>query len=286
MPIHPLAGNFQGAVSAARTVGTAELIELTGNAQATVGCYGPVASLPEAFYLIAMQREGRCSLCQSGRTALLAPGDATVYASGLPYQQTAHTDFRQTVLMLPAAPLRLACPAIDQQIASTINGQFTHLLATMADSHFSMRYDELPRQVARHASNALQDTVAACVLAASRLAEPRHSQISQYHLNRIRQYALANLGNAELSVASVAAALDISVAHLHRLFSEEKQTFSHWLWEMRLEACHAALRDEDNARQSISQIAFRYGFNQAAHFSRAFRARYGMTASAWRSGQG
>ena len=286
MPTPSSAGNLQGAVSEVRTIGTARLIELTGNAQVTADCHAPVHRSQEEFYLIAMQREGRCSLRQSGRTALLAPGDVTVYASALPCQQTALSDFRQTVLMLPAAPLRLACPAIDHRTASTINGKLAHLLVTMADSHFAMRYDELPRQVAKHASNALQDTVAACVLAAAGTTEGQHSRIGRYHLNRIRQYALAHLGEAELSVASVAAALDISVAHLHRLFSEEKQTFSTWLWEMRLESCHAALRDEEHARQSISQIAYHYGFNQAAHFSRAFRARYGMTASAWRSGRG
>lgn len=52
---------------------------------------------------------------------------------------------------------------------------------------------------------------------------------------------------------------------------------------MRLQACHAALRQPALSRRSISAIAFEHGFIHATHFSRAFRARFGMTASAWRN---
>jgi AraC-like DNA-binding protein len=37
-----------------------------------------------------------------------------------------------------------------------------------------------------------------------------------------------------------------------------------------------------SSSQSISDICFRWGFNDAAHFSRSFRADYGMTPRAFR----
>jgi AraC-like DNA-binding protein len=266
-----------------RAVGAAQLIEVKGRAQRLE----LRQQSSEGFYLVAMQREGNGSMRQSGRTALLRPGDAAIYAGALPCQHDLHSDFRITMLMLPAAPLRLACPGIDGRTASTISGQLrmVHLLAVMADNHFNTPYEELPKQVAAHAEHALRDTVAACVAASGAMASSR-SGLEQYHLSRIREYALANLGDTELSVASVAAALGFSAAHLHRLFSDEAQTFSNWLWEMRLEACHAALREPAHAGRAISEIAYSYGFSQAAHFSRAYRARFGTTASAWRKGHG
>jgi AraC-like DNA-binding protein len=39
------------------------------------------------------------------------------------------------------------------------------------------------------------------------------------------------------------------------------------------------------AHLSISEICFRWGFNDAAHFSRAFREQFATTPRAWRSSQ-
>jgi AraC-like DNA-binding protein len=153
----------------------------------------------------------------------------------------------------------------------------------MADSHFHAQ-QELPPPIASHAAHALIATVAGCLLALQQQAPIERSKLSQYHLRRIREYALANLGDTELSVARVGAALGLSAAHIHRLFANETQTFSTWLWETRLRACQQALRLPSTARMSISDLAFQHGFIHATHFSRAFRTHFGVTASAWRKG--
>jgi AraC-like DNA-binding protein len=47
----------------------------------------------------------------------------------------------------------------------------------------------------------------------------------------------------------------------------------------------ASRRDLANPRlleQSVSDIAFSWGFNNAAHFSRSFRDEYRMTPREWR----
>ena len=106
----------------------------------------------------------------------------------------------------------------------------------------------------------------------------------RYHLDRIRQCALERMDDSELTVAKVGAALGVSAAHIHRLFKAESQTFMAWLWESRLDACHRALRKPELADRSIASIALQHGFAHATHFSRAFRARYGITASSWRIG--
>ncbi|MBL8942370.1 MAG: helix-turn-helix domain-containing protein [Myxococcales bacterium] len=45
----------------------------------------------------------------------------------------------------------------------------------------------------------------------------------------------------------------------------------------RLDRCRAQLLDPAHAHRSISEIAFALGFTSAAHFSRAFRARFGRS---------
>ena len=86
-----------------------------------------------------------------------------------------------------------------------------------------------------------------------------------------------------LSVGSVAQAVGLSVAHLHRLFRQcEEQPLAHYVWAERLEACKRLLADPAAAGRSVSEIAFGLGFNDAAHFSRAFRARFGASPREWR----
>jgi AraC-like DNA-binding protein len=49
-----------------------------------------------------------------------------------------------------------------------------------------------------------------------------------------------------------------------------------------LERARAAIECSQATGQSITQIAYDWGFKDPAHFSRAFRARYGETPSASR----
>jgi len=44
-----------------------------------------------------------------------------------------------------------------------------------------------------------------------------------------------------------------------------------------LDAARRDLCDPGLAASSVSRIAFSWGFNDAAHFSRAFRARFGCS---------
>jgi AraC-like DNA-binding protein len=74
----------------------------------------------------------------------------------------------------------------------------------------------------------------------------------------------------------------MSVGHLHRLFKTEPLSPSQYLWSRRLEACSRELLDPRRAKVSVAEIAFKWGFNDAAHFSRAFRDRFNCSPREWR----
>jgi AraC family transcriptional activator of tynA and feaB len=90
------------------------------------------------------------------------------------------------------------------------------------------------------------------------------------------------LGNPELSPEMVATRFGISVRTLHSRFEQFDQTFSRWVLEGRLNGIAEALRDPNQLAFSISEIAYRWGFNNLSHFTRSFRARFGMTPGQWR----
>ena len=110
----------------------------------------------------------------------------------------------------------------------------------------------------------------------------------EYELQHARQSALfrrilefmeSNYTDCELTPEKVAAANGISVRYLHSLFNQAGITVSKWIWERRLKACRQDLLDPNMGHMRVSQIAFHRGFNDPAHFSRAFKSRFDITPS-------
>jgi AraC-like DNA-binding protein len=106
----------------------------------------------------------------------------------------------------------------------------------------------------------------------------------ELQMEALLAFCRQNLGDADLSPQQAADHLGISVRTLHSRFHQIGQTFGHWLLDNRLEGCGAALRDLKQRALNISEIAYRWGFNDLSYFNKAFRARYDMTPGEWRQG--
>jgi AraC-like DNA-binding protein len=110
------------------------------------------------------------------------------------------------------------------------------------------------------------------------------SHLTAYHREQIKACARARLRDPHLTVASVAAQLRVSPSTLHRAWAGEACSIAEWIWAQRLDAARRDLCDPGMGARSVSEIAFSWGFNDAAHFSRAFRARFACSARELRSG--
>jgi AraC-like DNA-binding protein len=108
--------------------------------------------------------------------------------------------------------------------------------------------------------------------------QPSVSQLTRYHREQIKAHVAARLRDPGLSVAGIAAALHMSSSTLHRSWAGEACSLADWIRAQRLDAVRRELCDPGQAGRSVSDIAFGWGFNDAAHFSRAFRARFGCSA--------
>ncbi|MFT4089963.1 MAG: helix-turn-helix domain-containing protein [Asticcacaulis sp.] len=102
------------------------------------------------------------------------------------------------------------------------------------------------------------------------------------HLRRVCQKIETMLHDPDLTLTRVAEAHGISARYLQKLFSDSQLTFSGYVRLRRLERCHADLISPVYSQLSISEICFRWGFNEAAHFSRSFRERYHVSPRAHR----
>ncbi|WP_066823532.1 helix-turn-helix domain-containing protein [Sphingomonas mali] len=90
----------------------------------------------------------------------------------------------------------------------------------------------------------------------------------------------AHLGSGNLTVTHLCRDLDLSRTSLHRLFDDDGGVRA-YIRNRRLEAVHHALT-RPGSDDAIQDLADRFGFSDAAHLSRAFRARYGISPSVYR----
>ena len=97
--------------------------------------------------------------------------------------------------------------------------------------------------------------------------------------DQIFDYLEINFRNSDIKPQRIAKEFSISVRYLHSLVSATGTTLSKWLWERRLLASYEALQNHRFQGKKIIEVAFDFGFSDAAHFSRAFKTRFGLTPS-------
>lgn len=86
--------------------------------------------------------------------------------------------------------------------------------------------------------------------------------------------------DGELSLAAIAAAAHFSPYHFHRVFTGMTgETVGACLRRLRLERAATRLC---YGEKSVTEVALEAGFDSPEAFTRAFRAAYAMTPSAWR----
>jgi AraC family transcriptional activator of tynA and feaB len=90
--------------------------------------------------------------------------------------------------------------------------------------------------------------------------------------NSIVKYIEVNVANPALSADMVARHFGISTRYLHKAFELGDHTFAETVLARRLDRCARDLVQV--AGQSISEIAFKWGFNEISHFNHAFRRRF------------
>jgi AraC-like DNA-binding protein len=108
--------------------------------------------------------------------------------------------------------------------------------------------------------------------------EPGHSH-GQQLVERMRDY-LQEHYSRPVQLGDLAAALNLNAAYVSSLFSRMTGvTFHHYLEELRLAAAKDLLRNPVNR---VREVAYATGYTSPNHFHDVFKARVGMTPSAWR----
>ncbi|MDQ0543270.1 AraC-like DNA-binding protein [Methylobacterium brachiatum] len=101
-------------------------------------------------------------------------------------------------------------------------------------------------------------------------------------VQRAKAYIEANLGDPTLDPSQLAIAMGVSLRRLQQLFREQNRNISDWIWKRRLETAALRLADSSHLHLPIGVLAYGCGFISQSHFSRCFKARYGMAPREYR----
>jgi AraC-like DNA-binding protein len=241
------------------------------------------------IYVLALTLCGGLTFQHGGRTVTTRVGDLTLFDSSRPFTavrdgnapsltETLNLQVPKSLIPLPPdavaslAGTRLSEGAgIDRVTAATLATMNTEMAAVTpgdATRLGTIATDLFAAVVAHHLDRQTSlppDTRATALL----------SNIEMF----IRQH----LSDARLTPEVIAAAHFISVRKLHRLFEHRDITVAAYIRSERLENCRRDLAAPAPNRRPVHAIAARWGFTCPAHFSRTFRAAYGLTPSEYRN---
>lgn len=119
----------------------------------------------------------------------------------------------------------------------------------------------------------------ACWVPLKKTAESARGRVT---IEDVQAYISRHLSDVELTPASIASALGVSVRYLHKIMRHSGQTLCRHILDMRLEKSRSFLVHPILRQETVTDIALRSGFNSMTHFSRVFRERYGVSPSQFR----
>jgi AraC-like DNA-binding protein len=212
------------------------------------------------------------------------PGDFYITSSEWQFQATVRDSFSASGLTIPQevlSPLlaggRLDCPV--RVPAGSPLGALLGVAFDAASTQVPLLSPELGDAV-------LQNLCGLVALACGVSEEGRWNRRESLRTARLeaaKRYIDQHLAEPGLTPASTAAALGISVRHLHLLFEPTGTSFAQYVARRRLRQCRTALASPTGAHRSVADIAFGWGFNSLATFYRAFEREFGMPPTALRA---
>ena len=228
----------------------------------------------EAYYGLLLIYEGQEEVTCRGFANTLGPGNLLLWDSTAPISFKLLSPIHKLTMFVKQDRMRAALPQVDGLVGKPID--WRQGLGAVAASHLSALASQIAHIDDSKSQPMAENTIeliAACLESGSSVIKgPAQSDL----LARIKNEIEGALEDVSLTPQALAGRFGISVRYLHLLFKAESITVSRWILERRLEHCRRDLI-RNGSRKNVTEVAFQWGFNDSAHFSRVFKKRYGIS---------
>ncbi|MCI2415938.1 helix-turn-helix domain-containing protein [Saccharopolyspora sp. K220] len=207
---------------------------------------------------------------------VVTSGEAILWDGAHPVDVEVVEPFVKRTLIFPRDRVLAVCPRLAdlQALPSLGESPSTRLLVRYLDA----LADELPGLAAGadSAVSTATDVALELLRAAVEPGLPGSKAAARDALRAdIRRYIRVHLQDPGLGPESIARAHAISLRSLHSLFEDTGESVAAFVRKSRLARCRAEL--EQPGASTVTEIAFRWGFSDAAHFSNVFKREYGQS---------
>ncbi len=237
--------------------------------------------------IVLLVLKGRARVLSADEPLELAAGAVVVLDPTQPWSVDWLTDFEVLALRLASASfvLRLLrTRGRDANLVATRSGVGAVGLTLVRS--LAEELDQLEAHELLPIESTLAELLVTCLSQGDATLSPRAdddpTSVQLGHLRRVCRYVEALLGDAELSLDAVAKHEGLSPRYVQKLFQGASTSFGEYLKSRRLERCRLDLANSALSHFTIAELCFRWGFNDAANFSRAFTARFGVSPKAYR----
>ena len=212
---------------------------------------------------------------EGSRSVVLKAGDVVLWDGLQPTDVEIVESFYKRTLLFPRERVLAVCPRLADALAMpALDRSGPARLLVRYVNALVAEFPGLEAAARMSAADAALELLRAAVepsLPASRSAT-RDAMRAE-----VRRYIRTHMQDPALDPASIARAYSISVRALHALFEDADASVAGLVRRERLGRCAEDLQ-RPNAG-SVTEIAFRWGFCDAAHFSRVFKREFGATPS-------
>ena len=183
--------------------------------------------------------------------------------------------FYKRTLLFPREQVFAVCPRLAEVSAlPSLAGSGSARLLVRYMNALALELPQLETAAAAAAANAALELLRAAI--EPNLPSDRSATRTAMRAE-IARYVRTHLQDPALGPASIARAYAMSVRALHALFEDVDASVAGLVRSERLARCLEDLRQRNGG--SVTDIAFRWGFCDAAHFSRVFKREFGSTPS-------
>jgi AraC family transcriptional regulator, positive regulator of tynA and feaB len=259
-----------------QSVGALSVIECFSGPCSGVRSTQQIAASDENHIGVLFVLDGSEVVARDGTETVLTPGTVALWDGSHRLSFNVPCAVRKRTLLIPRSRAAELGPRTDHLGGIVLRP--SHATKVLIDLLASLLADQ-PRtdgSAQMASSSAFSNAILELLSGAIGAVDPDHvSQMSTQRWVQVRDYIEDHLTDPQLDTAAIARSASISVRSLYLLFEARGETASRYVKRRRLARARSEL--ERRSDLTVATVALRWGFNDHAAFSRAFRAQYGVT---------
>jgi AraC family transcriptional regulator, positive regulator of tynA and feaB len=238
-----------------------------------IGAAGPITQ--EDILGFQFVRTGVETVREGGREITLSQGNIAIWDGLQPTDIEVVKPFHKRTLLFPRERVRAVCPRLtDLRSLPSLDTSGPARLLVRYMNALAVELPQLGAAAAVSAANVALELLRATV--EPELPSGRTAQRTAMRAD-IRRHIRNHLQDPDLGPTAIARAFAMSVRALHALFEDGDESVAVIVRNERLQRCLEDLQQRN--ADSVTEIAYRWGFCETAHFSRVFKRRFGLTPS-------